>query len=177
MTNVRRISSFLVGVTVLWMGLTVAAQNSSRAFYSESFKKGATRIAEQNLDITLTADRPKQDFPVNDISGKQRYILRFVPDTPRGDTRILGWFVRLVDLHHKIYDSVLPASPDLSRDTMELWWLDGRQYAKVPLHAARVFKLEQFYCVLQVKDVKRVAPGQPYLNQINIAVHFTNTKP
>jgi hypothetical protein len=47
----------------------------------------------------------------------------------------------------------------------------------VPLQSKRVFKVEQFYCVVQVKDVKRLGPGQPYLNQMNVAVQFTNTKP
>lgn len=153
------------------------AEDSAKVIYSDAFKKGATQISEQMIDVTLTAAQAKQEFKVLDAGGSQHYILRFVPDIPRGDTRILGWFVRLVDLRHKIYDSVLPTSPDLTRDQMLAWWLDGRQFAKVPLQSKRVFKVEQFYCVVQVKDVKRLGPGQPYLNQMNVAVQFTNTKP
>jgi hypothetical protein len=40
-----------------------------------------------------------------------------------------------------------------------------------------VFKVEQFYCVMRVKDMKRLSPGQPYMNQMDVAVQFTNTKP
>jgi hypothetical protein len=153
------------------------ADDSGKTVYSETFKKGATQITEQTLDVALTAGQPKQDFKVLDAGGKEHYILRFVPDTPPEDTRILGWFVRLADVHHKIYDSVLPTSPDLARDETQAWWLDARQFAKVPLLSKRVFKVEQFYCVVQVKDVKRLGPGQPYLNQMNVAIQFTNTRP
>jgi hypothetical protein len=83
----------------------------------------------------------------------------------------------LTDDHHKIYDSVLPVSPDLARDPQQFWWLDARQYSKTLLQAQRVFKVEQFYCVIQVKDAKRLAPGRPYLNRMNVAIQFTNTKP
>ena len=163
---------FLVSVAV-----SCVADGAGERVYSESFKKGATRVTEQTLDVTLTPDRARQDFKILDSSGKPRYTLRFVPDIPAGDSKILGWFVRLADAHHKIYDSVLPMSPDLARDPQQFWWLDARQYSKTPLLAQRVFKVEQFYCVIQVKDAKRLSPGQPYMNQMNVAVQFTNTKP
>jgi hypothetical protein len=163
---------FLVIVAVFCV-----ADDAGKQVYSESFKKGATRVTEQTLDVTLTPDRARQDFKILDSLGKPRYTLRFVPDIAPGDTKILGWFVRLADAHHKIYESVLPVSQDLARDPQQFWWLDARRYSKTLLQAQRVFKVEQFYCVLQVKDVKRLLPGQPYLNQMDVAVHFTNTKP
>jgi len=163
---------FLASVAVLCV-----ADDAGRRAYSESFKKGATRITEQTLNVTLTPEHARQDFKILDSTGKPRYTLRFMPDTPSGDTRVLGWFVRLADAHHRIYDSVLPVSPDLSRDTQQVWWLDARPYSKTPLQAQRVFKVEQFYFVIQVTDAKRLAPGQPYLNQMDVAVQFTNTKP
>ncbi len=153
------------------------ADDSGKGVYSESFKKGATRVTEKTLDVTLSSEHAKQDFKILDSSGKPRYTLRFVPDIPSDDTRILGWFVRLADAHHRIYDSVLPSSPDLSRDTKQVWWLDARPYPKTPLQVQRVFRVEQFYCVLQVKDVKHLVAGQPYLDQMNLSVQFTNTKP
>lgn len=164
-------------VLVVMLASTAFANDSGKVVYSEAFKKGPTRITEQTLEILLTPAQAKQEFKVFDGTGKQRYILRFVPDVPPGDTRILGWFVRLVDLRHRLYDSVLTTSPDLVRDQTQAWWLDGRQFAKIPLQAQRVFKVEQFYCVVQVKDAKRLGPGQPYLNQMDVAVQLTNTKP
>jgi hypothetical protein len=163
---------FLVSVSI-----SCVADDTGKRVYSESFKKGATRVTEQTLDVTLTPDHARQDFRVLDSLGKPRYTLRFLPDIPAGDTKILGWFVRLTDDHHKIYDSVLPMSPDFARDPQQFWWLDARQYSKTPLDVQRVFKVEQFYCVIHVRDAKRLAPGQPYLNQMNVAVQFTNTKP
>lgn len=159
------------------VALTSLADEAGKSVYSESFKKGATRVTEQTINVRLTAEHPKQDFKILDSLGKARYTLRFVPDTPADGTNILGWFVRLADAHHKIYDSVLPMSPDLARDPLQFWWLDGRQYSKTPLLTQRVFKVEQFYCVIQVKDAKRLVPGQAYMNQMDVAVQFTNTKP
>jgi hypothetical protein len=156
---------------------TGVADDAGKTVYSESFKKGATRITEQTLDVTLTPEHPKQDFKILDATGKPRYTLHFVPDIPTGDTRILGWFVRLTDGHHGIYDSVLPVSPDISRDTQQLWWLDAKPYSKTLLQAQRIFKIEQFYCVIQVKDVKRLIPAEAYLKEMNVAVQFTNSKP
>ncbi len=169
------IRSVLIGA--LLFSATAAAGQSPPPLYSESFKKGPARISERTLEVTLTPRNAQQDFPINDNTGKPRYILRFAPDIAQGDTKILGWFVRLADRHHKIYDSVLPASPDLSQDSAQLWWLDARRFAKAPLQAERIFRVEQFYCVVQVKDMKRLLPDQPYLNQMNVSVQFTNTKP
>jgi len=158
------------------VGLCVA-DDAGKSVYSESFKKGTTRVTDQALEVTLTPDHARQDFRVLDSSGKPRYTLRFVPDLASGDAKILGWFVRLADGHHKIYDSVLPVSQDLARDPQQFWWLDARQFSKTPLQVQRVFKVEQFYCIIQVTDAKRLLPGQPYLNRMDVAVQFTNTKP
>jgi hypothetical protein len=175
----RHIKNLLRWLLAAFLAIAAApvAADSEKVIYSESFKKGATRITEQTLEVALTPEHPKQEFKVLDSNGKQRYTLRFVPDIPTGDTRILGWFVRLADAHHKIYDSILPKSPDISQDTQQLWWLDAKPYAKTLLQAQRVFKVEQFYCVIRVKDVKRLLPAQSYLNLMNVTVQFTNTKP
>lgn len=165
-------------LVVLLAGSTVGvAEDSGKTIYSEAFKKGATRITEQSLDVTLSPEQAKPEFKILDAFGKPRYTLRFVPDIPNGDTKIVGWFVRLADGHHRIYDNILPTSPDLSRDTTQLWWIDAKPYSKTLLQARRVFKVEQFYCVIQVKDVKRLVPSQAYVKEMLVAVQFTNTKP
>lgn len=159
------------------LALPSMADGTEARVYSESFRKGATRITEETFNVTLTAERATQEFKILDSIGKPRYVLRFVPEISRGDTKIIGWFVRLADLHHRIYETVLPTSQDVSRDTKQAWWFDGRPYAKIPLNAVRVFKVEQFYCVLQVKEAKRLVVGLPYFQQLELAVQFTNTKP
>lgn len=173
----RNVSRWLWILFLVALTLPGLADDKGTQVYSESFRKGATRITEQTFNVTLTAERPTQEFKILDSTGKQRYVLRFVPEISRGDTKVIGWFVRLADLHHRIYDTVLPTSPDVSRDVTQAWWFDGRPYAKIPLNAARVFKVERFYCVLQVKDSKRVRVGVPYFQQMEVAVQFTNTKP
>ena len=153
------------------------ADEAEHKAYSESFRKGATRVTEQSFDVTLTPDTPRPEYKVADSKGTARYLLRFVPDVSRGDTKVIGWFVRLADLHHKIYDNVLPTSQDMSKDTTQLWWLDGRQYSKIPLQTTRIFRVEQFYCTVRVKNVARLFPGQPYLKELDLAVQFGNEKP
>jgi len=153
------------------------AKKDTKTVYSESFKKGATPITERTLDVTLTPENAKPEFKIMDSEGSPRYTLRFIPDIPTGDTRIVGWFVRLADLHHKIYDNVLATSPDFSQDAQQAWWLDAKPYAKITLQTRRVFKVEKFYCVLAVKDVKRLVPDRPYVNQMDITVQFTHTRP
>jgi len=157
--------------------LPALADDTRQQVYSESFKKGATRVTDQTFNVTLTPEQARQEFKVMDSTGKHRYILRFVPDISRGDTKIVGWFVRLADLHHKIYESVLPTSPDLTADTTLHWWLDGRQFAKVPLRTTRVIKVEQFFCQLQVTDVARLSANQSYIKQLDLTVQFSNMKP
>ena len=164
----------------LLIGLLVGAAFAADApkdVYSESFRKGPGRITGQTLDLTLTAEQPSQEFKIADSNGRQRYVLRFVPDVRTGDGRPLGWFVRLVDTQHRLYESVLPTSSDLASDQKQAWWLDGRTFSKIPLAARRIFKVEQFYCVVQVKEAQRLNPGQPYLSRVEVSVQFTNTKP
>lgn len=168
---------FFATLFLLGLALPAVAGDAEPKVYSDSFKKGATRVTEQAFDVTLTPEKARQDYKILDSTGKARYVLRFFPDSSRGDTKIVGWFVRLADLRHKIYESVLPTSPDPARDTTLVWWLDGRQFSKIPLQTARVFKVEQFYCVVQVKTVKRLGIGQPYLQQLDLSVQFTNTRP
>ncbi|HWZ81301.1 MAG TPA: hypothetical protein VNW47_01680 [Terriglobales bacterium] len=164
-------------VVGLMMGAAVCVAEDAKTVYTESFKKGPTKITEQTFDVSLTPEHPKPEYKVLDAQGNPRYILRFAPDIPTGDTRVVGWFVRMADLHHKIYDNILPTSQDLSRDTQQVWWLDAKPYAKTVLKTQRVFKVEQFYCVIQVKDVKRLIPDKAYVNQMDVTVQLTNTKP
>jgi hypothetical protein len=162
---------------LLFFVARMSVAEDSKTLYSESFKKGATRITEQTFEVSLTPDHAKPEFKIPDAVGTPRYTLRFVPDIPAGDTRIVGWFVRLADMHHKIYDNVLATSPDFSQDAQQLWWVDAKPYAKTTLQTRRVIKVEQFYCVIEVKDIKRLVPERPYMNQMDVTVQFTNTKP
>jgi hypothetical protein len=164
-------------IVILASSTVSLAEDSGKMVYSESFKKGATHITEQSLEVTLTPEQAKPEFKILDSFGRARYTLRFVPDIPTGDTKIVGWFVRLADGRHRIYNNILPTSPDISRDAVQLWWIDAKPYSKTLLQARRVFKVEQFYFVIQVKDVKRLVPSQPYVKEMLVAVQFTNTKP
>ncbi len=84
---------WMLVVFVVSVAVWCVADDAGKRVYSESFKKGATRVTEQTLDVTLTPDHARQDFRVLDSLGKPRYTLHFVPDIQAGDTKILGWFV------------------------------------------------------------------------------------
>lgn len=154
------------------------AQTQPSFVYVESFRKGATRITEQTLEVDLDPKNPTCNIRVRDQNGKDRYWFGCVPQHPGpGDDRIIGWQVRLADRQHRIYPNVLMPSPDPAQDRTQIGWLDPGKYAKIDLTTERVVKVDSFYCVFRVTDSHFVAPGQPYLDHLTLEVRFTNTMP
>ena len=154
------------------------AQGTPSFVYIESFRKGPTRVTEQALQVNLDAQNPTCQLRVKDQSGTSRY--RFVCAPQRvgeGDSRIIGWQVRLVDLHHKLYSNVLMSTPDATRDQTQVGWLDPGKFAKILLTTERVVKVDGFYCVVQVKDRHFIKQEEPYLDHMTLDVRFTNTLP
>jgi len=166
-------------VTLLASVPVAVAANSNKVIYSETFKKGATRITEQTLDVALTPTMPGRSSKSLTQTASPLH-LHFVPDIPTGDTKVVDGLSgsRCASQNLRQHPST---SPDVSQDTQQLWWLDAKPYAKTLLQAQRVFKVEQFYCVLAGKDVKRLATVTAvlHLNQIRRDVtplstmHFT----
>jgi hypothetical protein len=115
---------------------------------------------------------------IKDESGTERYLFSCVPErVGQGDDRILAWQVRLADLHHKIYPNVLMSSPDAAQDKGPVWMLDPGKFARIPVKAERVFRVDGFYCEVQVSDYHFATQQQPYLDRMVIDVRFTNTNP
>lgn len=163
---------------VLALACVVLAQTTATFAYVESFRKGSTRITEQSLEVDLDPHNSTCEIRVKDQGGRNRYNFACVPQRAGpGDDRITAWQVRLADLHHKIYPDVLMKTPDPTEDHTQIGWLDPNKFAKIGLNTERVVKVDNFYCVFQVTDSHFVAPGQPYLDHLTLAVHFTNTMP
>lgn len=166
------------GSLVLLVVLCAGAQTQASFVYVESFRKGATKVLEQSFQVDLDAQNPTCQIRVKDEGGKDRYLVLCAPQrVGEEDNRILGWHLRLADLRHKIYSNVLMSSPDAAADKAQIGWLDPSMFAKIPLTTERVIKIDNFYCVIQVKDHRFVFPDSPYLERMSVAVRFTNTLP
>ncbi len=160
--------------------VTVASfsQTSASFVYVQSFRKGPTQVTEQSLEVDLDPLNPACQIRVKDRGGRDRYSFVCVPQRAgTGDDRIVGWQVRLADLQHKLYNNVLMPSPDATQDKTQVGWLDPGKFAKIPLTTERVIKVDNFYCVVQVKDFHFVTQEQPYVDHMKIGVRFTNTLP
>ncbi len=169
------LACFMTGVGAL----TAQTPSSPPSFvYLESFRKGSTRITEQNLEVDLDPRNPTCEIKVKDQNGRDRYHFRCVPQHPGpGDDRIIAWQVHLADREHKIYGDVLMPSPDPTQDRTQIGWLDPGKFAKIPLTTERVVKVDRFYCVFQVTASHFIAAGQPYLDHLTLDIRFTNTMP
>jgi hypothetical protein len=164
-------------VVALMLG-EMFAQTTASFVYAESFRKGPTRVTEQSLQVDLDPENPTCEIRVKDQTGRNRYTFVCAPQrVGEGDSRIIGWQVRLVDLHHKLYSNVLMSTPDVMQDKTQIGWLDPGKFAKIPLTTERVVKVDGFYCVMQVKDRHFIKQEQPYLDHMTLDVRFTNTLP
>ena len=166
---------------LLLLVLAAAARAQSappRTIYSESFRKGETRITEDSFEAKLTPASPTYRERIQDAAGRDRYELTLNPQIPEGDNKITGWVVRLKDLHHSIFANLLMSSQEPSSDPANnLWWLKANQFAPVPIRTRRVVKVEGFYVVIQVKNFHFTPLDSPYLDSMTVQFSVTNSDP
>jgi hypothetical protein len=165
--------------------LTLAAHSWAQAIpkpvYVESFRKGSTRLAELLLVANLSSQNADYKATVKDSKAKDRYQLSLEPVREEGGAeRIASWRVLLIDRHRRYLGNYLVADkpPEALSDRPQdrAWWLDPSPYAIVPLLARRVFKVEDFYCVIQVKDY-HVLPENHLPDSMTVEIRFTGTDP
>ena len=169
-------------VTVLAVTVHAWSQATLEPIYIESFRKGPTRISEHNLVANLTTQNPEYKETIKDAEGSGRYQLALEPQrVGEGDDRIISWRVQLIDPHRRYLGNLLvvtkPPEPLSDRPQDRAWWLDPSPYAVVPLLARRVFKVEDFYCVIQVKNYRLSVPERLLLDSMRVEVQFTGTDP
>lgn len=170
-----RLRLFICGLALL--AVSAAAQNSP-TIYAESFRKGATRIVENNFDAKLTPESPTYRERLKDTAGNDRYELTITPQGPEGDSKITSWKVRLRDLRHSIYSNILLSEQSPSADAKNnLWWLDPNPFGPVPIRAKRVVKVDGFYVTMQVKDMHFTPLDSPYLDSMTVQFSLTNSDP
>lgn len=164
------------------MGCVVAtAQATPAAVYVESFRKGATKVRERAEEVHLSVREPLFESVIKDSGGDNHFRLAISPvRVDAGDPSIIGWQVSLEDAHRRMYGNLLLPY----RDTVlnqgpkgNAFRLDPSTYAVVPLRAERVIKVENFYCVIQVRDFRLIVPERWHLDSMDVDVQLTNTKP
>jgi hypothetical protein len=156
----------------------LAAQSTANEMYTESFRKGSTRVVEESFDVKLSPQDSQYRERIKDAHGDDHYVFSILPKIPEGDTQITAWQVKLADLRHPIYDNILLTSPNPSSDPQDaLWLLWPSNYAAVPIRARRVLKVDGFYVVLQVKAFHFTPLDSPYLDSMTVTVAFRNTDP
>jgi hypothetical protein len=157
------------------------AQTAPKPVYVESFRKGPTRTAETSLVANLNSENPSFSATIKDSAGNDRYQLSIDPTRENGGReRVVSWRVRLIDPHRRYLGNYLvatkPTEPLSDKAEDRAWWLDPSNYAIVPLLAKRVFRVEDFYCVIQVEDY-HVLPEDHMPDSMTVQVQFTGTDP
>jgi hypothetical protein len=155
------------------------AQNPAPAFYAESFRKTPIRITEDKFEVKLTADNPAYKQRLRDSSGTERFDLAIIPRRPPGgaNNQITSWEMSLRDLRFPVYGNLLQFDRELSEDPRDnLYWLNPLPSAAVPIRSERIIKIDGFYFVAQVTDL-RITPATPYLEFMNVHLELTNHDP
>jgi len=156
----------------------MAPDQAPKPVFLQSFRQGHTRVTEEAFELDLDPTNPGCKVRVRDSSGLYRYQVNCVPErVDQNDPRIIGWHIRLVDLHHKIYDDLFLPTPNPVEDKLQIGWLDPGPFAKIGLKAERTIKVDDFYCWMQVQDVHFGHPPSPYLDKMVVAMKFSNTDP
>lgn len=161
---------------------SVRGQSTFPTIYAESFRKGATRVTEESFDVKLTPENSTYRERIKDSRGEDRYELTIFPQGPEGDTKITSWRVALRDLHHTAFNNVLVVPQDPSQDAAQdpghnLCSLNPNQFGPVPIRAKRIFKVDAFYVVFQVKALHFTPIESPYLDSMAVKFAFSNSDP
>jgi hypothetical protein len=159
------------------LAAAASAQNASPTLYAESIKKGPTHISEDKFEIKLDANNPIYKQVLRDSNGAERYELTITPRIGEGEgnNKISSWEVSLVDPRHNIYGNLLQFDRELSEDPKDnLYWLNPRPNAPVPIRARRIIKVDSFYVVLQVRDFHFSPPYSPYMDWMTVQMELTN---
>jgi len=155
-----------------------AAAQDAPTIYAESFRKGATRVKDDKLEVKLSPTEATFRERIKDSAGNDRFELMITPQGPLGDTKITSWRVQLKDLKHSLYSNLLLAEQQPSEDAKNnLWWLNPNPFGPVPIRARRIIKVEGFYVLLRVKDLHFTPLDSPYLDSMVVQFEATNGDP
>ncbi len=168
------LSMFALGL----QAVPLRAQSAPPTIYAESYRRGATTVAEENFDINLTPQDPSYKELIKDSRGNDRYEFTLTPKLPGGDDKVTSWIVILKDLRHGTYFNILMSAQEPSEDAKNnLWKLDPNRLGPVPIRTRRIVKVDGFYLTIQVKDLHFTPIESPYLDSMRVRFSFTNSDP
>jgi hypothetical protein len=154
------------------------AQTAEPAMYAESFRHGATHVTEDAFEVKLNPGNAFYRERIKDSRGEDRYEMTVTPHVLVGSNQVTLWEVKLADLRHRIYSNVLVAEQEPSAEARNnLWRLDPNRFSPVPIRARRIMKVDEFYVVIQVKDLHFTPLDSPYLDSMAVQFAFTNSDP
>jgi hypothetical protein len=165
---------------VLLTPIILAGQSGAPTYYADSFRKGPTRIKEEKSEIKLTSQEPIYKQRLLESTGAERYELEITPKIGVGQNNgnITSWFLSLRDLRHSFYGNELQFDQELSELPKDnLYWLNPVPSAPVPIRARRIFKVDSFYLVFQVKEFRFTPADSPYLEFMILDFECGNTDP
>lgn len=175
--SMKKVVVAIFGGIVLLAGGAVA-QTAQRTIYAEGAHKGSTRVVEDKFQVNLTLDDVSYRQRIRDSAGAEHYELTLRPKILEGDNEVTEWQASLRDLRHSFYGNVLQFEQEESDQPRDnLYRLNPSQFAPVPPRARRVFKIEGFYVVLQVKDFHFTPLDSPYLDSMTVQVELSNSDP
>jgi hypothetical protein len=174
---------FRVVLVVALAAKSLSAQSPApKPVFVQSYPKGTARIAESNIVVNLTDQKPTFETHIKDVEGSDRGLLSFAPQTVDDqDLRIVAWNAKLADLQRKYLGNLLlatePKQPMSDRADDQAWGLSVNPYAAVPLLARRVFRVEDFYRVRQAKEPGLLTSERHLLESIRVEWAFTGKNP
>jgi hypothetical protein len=165
-------------VAFVMVGGSLLGQSDSPTMYAESFRQGSIQITEEAFVTKLSPQNASYRERIKDSRGEDRYELTVTPHVLEGGNQITSWEVKLGDLRHRIYSNILVAEQEPSPDAKNnLWRLDPNRFSPVPIRAKRIMKVDDFYVVIQVKDLHFTPLDSPYLDSMAVQFSFTNSDP
>lgn len=150
-------------------------------YYAESWKKGTRQVKEQTLNIKLDGAHPTFEASIPDSSEKYFYHLQIQRVAVEANGEF--WKIQLRQTRDGL--TLLKIKEDSGHvfhkeDYMDLFYPveeeDFRKtgYFGVPLSAKRIFKIENFYCSIQVKSYSLNEAKWRVIDSIEIEIEFTN---
>ena len=185
------LQAYLYGQTTLYSNKLLAEYHAveesylqdqkDSIYYAESWKKGTRQIKEQTLNIKLNAAQPTFEASIPDSSETyfykleiQRVILKTEEAIWKVQLRQSGNGYTLLQINEN------PGHVFRKEDYLDILYPveeeDFRKsgYFGVPLSAKRVFKVENFYCSIQVKSYSLSEEKWRVIDSIEIEIEFTN---
>jgi hypothetical protein len=178
-------------LTLILLSLALLWQQYPKEIFMESWKKGNDRIQEAKLIIDVDNDKPSFSQVIKNIAGKEKYKLTCQPAYNRFNL-IYGWKILLTQNGFFNKDNLLAyySSDDhyiLNYDDSSAIYninflmanetTDGKRISPDAflINTRRIIKVENFYCIIQEKNIEFYDDNRTAIKSMKYEVDFTNS--